>query len=131
MSRHSDRLITRYNGPDDFIKKWISFEGDRGRQKKLLESIANHNFKLLQDARAKPQISFKFTFDDFINEINPRLKYITPQQGTVTFEDLTTDGAIMKYTDMGGSVIALNFANGYHVGGGYARGAKSQEEDLC
>jgi len=118
MSRFSDRLITRYNGPDDFIKKWDLYQGDRSRQKKLLESIANHNFKLLQDARAKPQVSYKYTFNDFIKEINPRLQYIVPQQGTITFEDLTTDGAIMKYTGQGARVIALNFANGYHVGGG-------------
>jgi len=119
MSRFSDRLMNRYNGPDDFIKKWDLYQGDRSRQKKLLESIANHNFKLLQDARAKPQISYKYTFNDFLKEINPRLQHIVPQQGTVTFEDLTTDGAIEKYVGQGLRVIALNFANGYHVGGGY------------
>lgn len=119
MSRFSDRLITRYNGPDDFLKKWDLYQGDRSRQKKLLESVANHNFKLLQDARAKPQISYKYTFNDFLQEINPRLQYIVPQQGIVTFEDLTTDGAIEKYVKQGQRVIALNFANGYHVGGGY------------
>lgn len=131
MSRFSDRILTRYNGSADFIKKWKSFEGDKGRQKKLLESVANHNYKLLQDMKAKPQISYKYNFNDFLKEINPRLQYIVPQQGTVTFEDLTTDGAIKKYAGLGGQVIALNFANGYHVGGNYTGGSRAQEEDLC
>jgi len=131
MSRFSNRLATRYIGPVDFIKKWDLYQGDKPRQKKLLESVANHNYKLLQDSRAKPQISYKYTFNDFLKEINPRLQFTDPQQGNVTFEDLTTDGAIKKYAGQGGRVIALNFANGYHVGGGYLRGATAQEEDLC
>jgi len=131
MSRFSDRIATRYIGPADFLKKWELYQGDKPRQKKLLESVANHNYKLLQDSRAKPQVSYKYTFNDFLKEINPRLQFTVPQQGMVTFEDLTTDGAIKKYVGQGLHAIALNFANGYHVGGGYLRGATAQEEDLC
>ena len=46
-------------------------------------------------------------------------------------EDFTTDDAIVHYTLQGYKPVALNFANGYHVGGGYVVGAFAQEEDLC
>jgi uncharacterized protein (TIGR02452 family) len=48
---------------------------------------------------------------------------------------MTTGDALLHYADVlkkdGKVVCALNFANGEHVGGGYLRGARAQEEELC
>ena len=43
----------------------------------------------------------------------------------------TTLMAAWRLTDMGERVLALNFANGIHPGGGFLGGARAQEEVLC
>jgi uncharacterized protein (TIGR02452 family) len=55
------------------------------------------------------------------------------QEPQITFSSMSTADAILHFAlhDKRSKVVALNFANGTTVGGGYKTGAQAQEEDLC
>jgi uncharacterized protein (TIGR02452 family) len=126
--------MSKYIGAELFTHEWkiATQNNDTYTMKKLLKGIAGHNYLLLQNERHKPQNTYKWYNSQINNELLSKIKYPGLQKGTVIFEEMTTDDAIVKYTSMGHKVVALNFASNGHPGGGYLEGAINvQEEELC
>jgi len=124
--------MSRYISASVFKDNWtlVVKKGDRTRMKILLQGIANHNYKLIKDNNIQPRNTWKWT-KSYIED-DTFVPGFSLKDNHIIFEDLTTDAAIVKYTQMGKKTIALNFANSETPGGGYLRGAiDTQEEELC
>lgn len=130
--------LSQWN-PDKFIILWNNAykAEDKDTIRKLLIAVAEHNYHLIKVKKIYKHfpITVKYSFDInyqyFIKNIDP-YDNLNKKKGMVCFDQLTTDAAIVKYNQYSkNGVVALNFANAFHVGGGYLNGAIAQEEELC
>ena len=111
--------------PEQFKK---SYTADSKAQRVLLKQVADHSDNYTEKFSVPTTIKFSAHDVKYSNKLN--------RKGVIVFEDLTTDGAIVKYTSMllNGryyNVAAHNFASRSSPGGGYVRGAMAQEEANC
>lgn len=113
-----------------FLNAWknANEEDSRPRKKSLLSLVAKNNWKLVQTLGIETPWTWKFNLDTIRSRLGKKNQKML---GRVVFEDLDTDGAIIKYNSLGKKVVALNFANSKTPGGGYLRGSIAQEEELC
>ena len=97
-------------------------------EKEYRKKIANHNNNIVQQLDRKLFIPKTIT----ITKINNQSLLMSKKIPEILLCDMTTNEAIFNFTNSSRTKITiLNFANAYHVGGGYLRGAGAQEEELC
>jgi len=104
------------------------------RKKDLRKDVADHNYELkrrkLMDL-GKVSKTVRASPDEIAAS---RAINNCPQfDPVISFSHGTTGEALAYFARQGETVCGLNYANGQsnQVGGGYVRGAKAQEEDLC
>lgn len=94
-----------------------------------LAAIATENNEFLIANKIKIPRTIEVKWD--LKRANP----CPPIQGKtrVIFEMLKTDECALKYLNgnISSNVFIMNFASRHSHGGGYLRGARAQEEDLC
>lgn len=96
--------------------------------KAFLESIANQNGSLVESDPSRTPVTISSRYGSVAME-----QTLIDGKTSVTFEMMRTDECAITYIEnnMSKNVVVMNFASRHNHGGGYVRGAKAQEEDLC
>lgn len=118
---------------DSWRARWQQAKSSQsdGEMRACLKEVAQSNYRLMQGP---------FRDDVSRTELVTQRELRQRMQGHgkdphVSISTMGTGDALLHYAaalKRSGSVVcALNFANGEHIGGGYLRGARAQEEELC
>jgi uncharacterized protein (TIGR02452 family) len=100
-------------------------------QRALMKEVADHN-KLLIDYRLVHIPDTRYS--DYRREYRDQnfvRQHAGKREAVVSFSTWSTTQAALHFASKRKAISVLNFANGEKIGGGYARGARAQEEDLC
>jgi len=114
--------------PEDFKTRLDKAKAtqDKTYIKSVLKEVAENNYALRDKwpvPRSNP-VTLEACLRSKVTGMGP-----DPE---VTFSNMTTADAMLYFgVAPSRKVVALNFANGQTVGGGYKNGAMAQEEDLC
>jgi len=124
--------------------KWDAIRWKRDLQRcasksdmvQMLKFVADHNRSLVVHRRHSPgwdDALMTYSSRDILFKPGSRETFTKSHQlPRITFAKQTTgEAAQMLLQSRKRRVVALNFANGFTVGGGYVHGALAQEEDLC
>jgi|AntRauTorckE6833_2_1112554.scaffolds.fasta_scaffold27804_2 uncharacterized protein (TIGR02452 family) len=101
---------------------------NRYNKKKKLKEVTKSNYQIINYRPYPTPWTYKYKYENY-NDVMKNCNHY--KKGIIVFDDLTTDDAIVKYSNLGHKVIALNYANATTPGGGYLNGAIAQEEELC
>lgn len=105
---------------------------DDSRMRACLKEVAQSNYRLMQGTSFRGDVSRT----DLVthSQLQQRVQGHR-QDPSYTISPMGTGDALLHFASglkrSGGVVCALNFANGENCGGGYLRGARAQEEELC
>lgn len=95
--------------------------------KKQLTNVAKENTLLVEKLSLPIPVTKKVCYD----QTNIKECHITDST-TVVFLDMKTDDCAIFLSNNGlENIVALNHASRHSHGGGYTKGSKAQEEDLC
>ncbi|CAD7934244.1 unnamed protein product [Amoebophrya sp. A120] len=138
-----------------WLDRFAAGQSDWNTQKKSREKVAQHNYSYFVQGLRLPipttirinwnDAAYQQRIQDFLKTVNASSSSRTTQRASgvadsfqprssnkISFMVATTDVAAQYFTKQQHKrVVALNYANGFHPGGGYVRGSRAQEEDLC
>jgi uncharacterized protein (TIGR02452 family) len=106
---------------------------DNQDQRELLKEVADHN-KLLIDQRKVyiPETVYSAFKPEFMDQQLIKQQLVKKKErAVITFSTMFTTQAAIFFSQKAKAMSILNFANGEKMGGGYSRGSRAQEEDLC